>query len=1033
MKSSNYRDRLFELLPQLYHVYDQGDGSLKAFLAAIGETLDDMEQNISELYGDSFIESCHDWVVPYIGQLIGARLIESEGSRSRQEVMKTIHWRKRKGTLGALEDLAREITGWGVQAAEFFEQIGWSQNLNHIKPDHLQSPDMRDEKALFFLGSAENKILHSVDLRKPCGRKGWFQIKNLGFFLSTATLSHYRKVPMRRIFGSPYRFNVEPKRFPVDLFDGESYFPLARTVAPKERFSRFGTGQTVDVFSRGILTATPEMPKWTGSPAVAPTDPSLLDLKNHDGLLPVDWRVGGGEPLKYTLTPMVLFESAGKAKLKDLGHLDLSTSPLLYSRVYDGSKKTRGRLVIKVVPHTGYNRPFPGMVLKLQGHKQEYQVFEGTGDRQRGIYKDRAYVYLPGFCPHGESSFAIDRYGTTYSYQHDGTRAQPDDAALFDFTKVARATEGVVYPSRQLTAATQPTRPVYSLARRRALLAVDRGQFLTPSAPAEGWVVKAWNRDNQPGGGVLRLLSAIGITSVADAPRRTALEDHACEAPGHLLVSLHRETLGWVPEMEIIVTDERGDALIVHLPQVDDLDDDGAFFYVAEDGATYRVNAETIPGGLLVRRGPDAGPDGAFNSDLLARYSAGQVLPIAGKTPIQHRIPVRCDLSETAEVQPGIMAIDPMIGRVAFAKGERPRMPLVASYYHGLSAHLGAGPYFHDWEAADEERIIRVSKRAAPDGCRHVRPPAEGVVSKFTIFPTIESAVTEAIARSAGEAPGASPWVVQIEDSQIYTETFTVTEALPGGLIIRAAQFQFPVWRGRVIWDAPDTSLTPVLAFQGLVLGHTPRIRTGRFGKVLFKDCTLLRNLLILAGVQGEEDRYPALTLDNCIVRGRASIYSHFTLRVTNSAFDTAGIYALAAGRAQAEIERCTVLGRVRVKTLQASESIFMAVVTAINPQEGCIRYSRVVPWGNTLPRSYRCISDSVTFCGNIPWRSDYLKLKRTCNDPATHWAENGGEIGVYHQADYTLKEKNLAIKFEEYLPVGLTPVLIDVGCEIGR
>ena len=44
MESTNYQERLFDLLPQLYHIYDEGNGSLKAFLAAIGETLDDMER-----------------------------------------------------------------------------------------------------------------------------------------------------------------------------------------------------------------------------------------------------------------------------------------------------------------------------------------------------------------------------------------------------------------------------------------------------------------------------------------------------------------------------------------------------------------------------------------------------------------------------------------------------------------------------------------------------------------------------------------------------------------------------------------------------------------------------------------------------------------------------------------------------------------------------------------------------------------------------------------------------------------------------
>ncbi|CAB1080578.1 hypothetical protein JY97_01535 [Alkalispirochaeta odontotermitis] len=124
MPQSHYKEQLFELLPRLYHTYDQNHGVLKAFLAAVGDTLDDMEHNIAGLYDDSFIETCREWVVPYIGQLIGARLIENDGNRNRQEVMKTIGWRRSKGTLGTLEDVAREITGWGGSGRGIFRTDG---------------------------------------------------------------------------------------------------------------------------------------------------------------------------------------------------------------------------------------------------------------------------------------------------------------------------------------------------------------------------------------------------------------------------------------------------------------------------------------------------------------------------------------------------------------------------------------------------------------------------------------------------------------------------------------------------------------------------------------------------------------------------------------------------------------------------------------------------------------------------------------------------------------------------------------------
>jgi hypothetical protein len=1052
VKTSDYKERLFELLPQLYHIYDKGDGSLKGFLEAIGETLDDMEQNISELYGDSFIESCNDWVVPYIGHLIGARLIDTDGNRNRQEVMKTIHWRKRKGNIESLEEMAGNITNWGVKAAEFFEQMGWSQNLNHIKLDHLQSPDLTDHKTLSMLGNADNRLLHNVDIRKPCGRKGWFQIKNIGFFLSTVMVSHYKKIPMEMVEGKPGQFTPAPSRFPVELFDSESRFPLEKVVSTGERLDNFGTGQTVDIYSQGILAATPKMPKWTGSPAAAPQDPALLSLKDEDGLMPVDWKVENGEPLEYIITPMMLFEKNNKAKLKNLGHLDLSASHLKYVKIYDGSSEINGRLVMRIATKYGFNRAFPSMVLKLQSDKvslknknnveenKKYDIFGGN-DRQRSIYKDRMYCYLPEFCPsHGASrDFIIDRYGSAYEYIHNGTKKQPDDNELYNFTKLARATEGVIYPSRKLTASTIPFRPIYSLAKNRALQVIDRGQFFTLTAPAEGWIIKAWNRDNQPGGGMLRVLSTIKLTSLPDKVDTTEIDNYAVETPGHLIISIEKPSSGKSPEMEMIVTDERGNSILVYLPQVDTFENTGAFFYIADDGASYRVNGDLIPGGIIVKRTPESGVDGAFNTELLARYSAGQVLPIEGKTPIQQRIAVRCNLSKKVNVQSGLLAIDPVTGHIQFPEGERPEMPIAASYYHGLSSYLGAGSYFHDWDKVEENRLIRVSKQSAPDDTRHLRPPSAGVISKVKVFSSIEDGIKEAITLSKVYTQEGA-MVVQIEDSEIYTEDihikpndFPVKEALNKGLIIRAAEFQRPLWHGSLVWERYDDAVTDLLIFQGLMITRTPEIKSGRFKEIQFKDCSLLKERLILnAAVIGEEDRYPALIIDNCIVRDRISIHGFCNVEIKNSALDpeNENVEALDAEKSNVKLERCTVTRAVKVKELYASESIFTKKVIVLNTQTGCIRYCRINESGDVLPFTYKCTTEPVTFCSDQPWESTYLKLRRVCSQSVCTWAENNGEIGVYHQANYTLKMKNLMLKFEEYLPVGLTPVLIDAGCD---
>jgi len=263
---------------------------------------------------------------------------------------------------------------------------------------------------------------------------------------------------------------------------------------------------------------------------------------------------------------------------------------------------------------------------------------------------------------------------------------------------------------------------------------------------------------------------------------------------------------------------------------------------------------------------------------------------------------------------------------------------------------------------------------------------------------------------------------------------------MPEGLIIRAAQFQKPLWNGFLKWeiptdiDNPNTDLdvvTDCLSLEGLTIYRSPEIKNGRFRKIVIRDCTLLTERLILSDeVKGADDRYPQLNIFNCIIRDRISVHGYCDIEIADSALDpaSAGTEALVAEKSMVRISCSTVAEKVAVKEIKASETIFIEQVTVLNNQTGCIRYCRLHESGNKLPYTYKCTTAPVTFCSTLPFSSCYLKLSRVCDQPAAIWAENGGEIGVYHKADYTRKKKNLAIKFKEYLPVGLKPVLIDAG-----
>ena len=69
-------DRLYNLLPSIYRLRDASDGksALRALLAIIESEYQALEDDIGGLYDDWFIETCAEWVVPYIGDLLGVRV-----------------------------------------------------------------------------------------------------------------------------------------------------------------------------------------------------------------------------------------------------------------------------------------------------------------------------------------------------------------------------------------------------------------------------------------------------------------------------------------------------------------------------------------------------------------------------------------------------------------------------------------------------------------------------------------------------------------------------------------------------------------------------------------------------------------------------------------------------------------------------------------------------------------------------------------------------------------------------------------------
>jgi hypothetical protein len=167
-------DQLFALLPAVYRTRDaENGGPLQALFALMAAQSGIVEDNIEQLYDDQFIETCAPWVIPYIGDLIGYNSIYEVASASfdsRAEVANTIGYRRRKGTLLALEQLSLDVSGRAAVAVEEFKRLITTESMRHVRPHHASTVNLRNIGALDRFETAfdtENRI---IDVRRIAPR-----------------------------------------------------------------------------------------------------------------------------------------------------------------------------------------------------------------------------------------------------------------------------------------------------------------------------------------------------------------------------------------------------------------------------------------------------------------------------------------------------------------------------------------------------------------------------------------------------------------------------------------------------------------------------------------------------------------------------------------------------------------------------------------------------------------------------------------------------------------------------------------------
>ncbi|MEM1053956.1 MAG: hypothetical protein AAGI52_00400 [Bacteroidota bacterium] len=180
-------DALFDLLPAIYRNRDGENGPLRALMMVLAEQGRLLERDIERLYDNAFIETCDEWAVPYLGDLLGVRnlhgLGEVVGFSQRSRVANALAYRRRKGTATMLEQLARDTTGWPARAVEFFEHVATTQHINHPRLHNHRAPDLRRSDVLDRIDTPFDTVAHTADVRRIASGRGLHNIPNVGVFL----------------------------------------------------------------------------------------------------------------------------------------------------------------------------------------------------------------------------------------------------------------------------------------------------------------------------------------------------------------------------------------------------------------------------------------------------------------------------------------------------------------------------------------------------------------------------------------------------------------------------------------------------------------------------------------------------------------------------------------------------------------------------------------------------------------------------------------------------------------------------------
>jgi hypothetical protein len=410
-------------------------------------------------------------------------------------------------------------------------------------------------------------------------------------------------------------------------------------------------------------------------------------------------------------------------------------------------------------------------------------------------------------------------------------------------------------------------------------------------------------------------------------------------------------------------------------------------------------------------------------------------------------------------------AIDPELGRIALpptAAGASPPKVTV-SYYYGFNADLGGGEY------ARSDSFLVTDKAFVfpfPDPANY--PDLQGAIN-FAIGKLTPNGAAAVEIKNSETYPQGGSLDLKIDvPPGCRIELRAKNEARPtlllhGEITVSGGASSTFALNGLLI--AASAAMAPNAS--NVALAHVPAKRADGSDNQLealeISHCTLVPGWSLDSNGMPQFATRPNLVAEpaGLTVTARKSILGAIragefvNFRAFDSIIDAtdptnvaisdldgiAGAGSLTLGgvdpldRNDAPPHGCTVVGKVRAVLLSlVSDCILWAGLInadswttgliADRKQEGCVRFS-FLPTGAKTPRRYECIERSTAgpqpiFFAFRYGHPGYLKLLASTPDVVRRGADDGGEMGAFHFMLAPLRETDLRVRMDEYLPVGL-------------